>query len=104
MSAESKPRRHIPRFISLAVLLALVAVSVVTFVVTRRVIDDQEQRLLVERRGEVAALLTSSISGTQSSLRVLAGVGASTSPESMELFDRNATPLVTGATVTIAAA
>ena len=48
------PRRAIPRPISLAVFVVFAAVSVATFVVTRRVIDDQEHRLLVQRHAEVA--------------------------------------------------
>ena len=96
------PRRTIPRPISLAVFAVFAAVSVATFVVTRRVIDDQEHRLLVQRHAEVATLANTTIGGAQTSLRILAGIGASTDPKDTLLYERNATPLLTGTTVTVA--
>jgi PAS domain S-box-containing protein len=105
MIGEPRPsRRGVARVIALAVLAAIVAMSFASFFVARQVIDDQEQRLLAERRAEVAVLLQSAIGGVESSLRVLAGVGASTDAGAESLFVRSAGPLLRGATDAVYAA
>ncbi len=66
-------RRHNPavRALAPAVLVVFAALSVVGYVVTSRVGRDQERDLLRERNGEVAALLTSSVTTVGTSLRLL---------------------------------
>src|SRR6266516_121817 len=51
--------------------LLLASLGVGGFAVTRGTARDQERRLLAERAGEVAALLTSATSSTASTLRLL---------------------------------
>lgn len=93
-----------PRLLTLLVVLALTTVTVFAFVVTRRVADDQESRLLSERADEVQALLGSSFARLESSLRVLGPLGASPGPEAEALFSRSADGLVEGSTTTIGVA
>ena len=64
-------RRSAGRPASLVVLVLLASLGVGGFAVTRGTARDQERRLLVERAGEVAALLTSATSSTASTLRLL---------------------------------
>jgi PAS domain S-box-containing protein len=85
-------------------LVVFVAASVATFLVTRRVVDDQEQRLLKERTSEVAALLSSSTNSTQSSLQVLGALGSLPDPEAARLFAQSASPLLVGGVKAIAVA
>ncbi len=64
-------RRSAGRPASLVVLVLLASLGVGGFAVTRGTARDQERRLLAERAGEVAALLTSATSSTASTLRLL---------------------------------
>ena len=98
--------RHGPRLrlMSLLVLVVLVASSLGAFAVSSRVVDDQEQRLLVERTSEVQLLLVNSFGSIQSSLRVLGPIGASPNPAAVALFAQSAGPLVKGTTMTVGVA
>ena len=82
------------RLLSWLVLVVLVAGSLGAFAVSRRVVDDQEERLLAERAAEVGALLANSIDSIESSLRVLGPIGASHDPAAMELFAQSAGALM----------
>jgi PAS domain S-box-containing protein len=97
-------KRHGPGPIAMAVFAAIAALSLMLCLVTRQFVSDQEQRLLTERRTEVAALLENSLAVMQSPLRVLAGVGALGQADDVALFERSAQPMVTGATQRIAVA
>ena len=101
-SQRSRPWRR--DAVPVAVLVVMVAVAVSTFVVTRRVVDDQERRLLHERTGEVVALLSTSIDSTQSSLQVLGALGSLSDPTAAPLFAQSATPLLKGGTKAIGVA
>jgi PAS domain S-box-containing protein len=92
------------RVVPLAVFLLLAASAVGTFEVTRRVVRDQEDRLLRDQAGEVEALLTTSFSSIESSLRVLGNVGASLNPAAAHVFTYTAEPLVEAGTATIGVA
>lgn len=98
--------RHGPRLrlMSLLVLVVLVASSLGAFAVSSRVVDDQEQRLLVERTSEVQLLLANSFGSIQSSLRVLGPIGASPNPAAVALFAQSAGPLVKATTMTVGVA
>jgi PAS domain S-box-containing protein len=85
-----------------AVLIILVGVSLATFVISRRVVDDQESRLLKERTDEVAALLSNSTISVQPSLQVLGALASI--PDGRRLFSQSATPLITTSTVAVAVA
>jgi len=89
---------------SLLVLVVLVASSLGAFAVSSRVVDDQEQRLLVERTSEVQLLLANSFGSIQSSLRVLGPIGASPNPAAVALFAQSAGPLVKATTMTVGVA
>ena len=93
-----------PGPVALVVFAAIAIFSLVMCLVTRQVVADQADRLLAERRTEVAALLETAIAGTQPSLRVLAGVAATGQPDDIALFQQTARPMVTGATQQIAVA
>jgi signal transduction histidine kinase/CheY-like chemotaxis protein len=71
MTGESATRNPIVRHLAVVVCAALVAVSVAGFFLTRRVTQDEEQRLLHERAGEVAALLTNATTSASSKLGLL---------------------------------
>ncbi len=58
------------------VFVVLTIVAAVSFGVTRRAAGDEEERILHERGGEVAAILTSSTNGIASTLRLLGEVYA----------------------------
>jgi PAS domain S-box-containing protein len=90
--------------VPLAVFLLLAASAVATFDITRSLVHDQEERLLLDKAAEVSALLTSSFGAVESSLRVLGNLGASLNPESARVFTYAATPLVESGTTTIGAA
>ena len=92
------------RALSLLVLVVLVAGSLGAFAVSRRVVDDQEQRLLAERADEMGALLVNSIDSIESSLRVLGPIGASPEPDAVTLFAQSAGRLVEGDTKTVGVA
>ena len=98
---QGRSRSRLSRLVPLAVSIALTASAVATFVVTHRVVREQEDRLLRERAGEVSALLTNSFSSTESSLRVLGNVGASLNPAAARVFTYTAAPLVQRGTTTI---
>ena len=93
-------RRALPA----VVLVVFVAAAVSAFVVTRRVAADQEQRLLNERSAEVAALLSTSIDSTQSSLQVLGTLGSLPDRSAARLFSQSAAPLLKGGTKVLAVA
>ena len=104
MNDGGTARKRGPGPVALAVFAAIAIFSLVMCLVTRQVVADQEDRLLAERRTEVAALLETSIAGMQPSLRVLAGIAATGQAENLSLFEQTARPMVTGATQRIAAA
>ncbi|MPY94531.1 MAG: hypothetical protein GEV08_16170 [Acidimicrobiia bacterium] len=60
------------RYLSLAVLTVLLVVSAAGFFITRHAFEAQEGRLLEQRAGEVAALLTRSVDSIATALRLLA--------------------------------
>ena len=64
-------RNLIVRHLALTVFVVLAAVSVVGFVVTRSATGDEERRLLHERTGEVAAVLSSSTNNVPAMLSLL---------------------------------
>lgn len=99
---ESRQWRR--RVLPAVVLVVFVAAAVSAFVVTRRVATDQEQRLLNERTAEVAALLSSSIDSTQSSLQVLGTLGSLPDRSAARLFSQSASSLLKGGTKVIAVA
>ena len=96
-------RNRVP-VVSVAVLVVFVAASVVAFLVARQVVDDQEHRLLRERTDEVAALLSSSTTSTQSVLQVLGALGSLPDADAPGLFAQSATPLLRGNTTAVAVA
>jgi PAS domain S-box-containing protein len=104
MSAEPGPlsSSHRSRLLPVAVLIILVGVSLATFVISRRVVDDQESRLLKERTDEVAALLSNSTISVRPSLQVLGALASI--PDGQRLFSQSATPLITTSTVAVAVA
>jgi PAS domain S-box-containing protein len=92
------------RLLPLAVLVVFGAASLATFWVTRRVVDDQETRLLKERTDAVGALLANSTSSTESSLQVAGRLGSSPDPGSARLFGEVASPLVKSGVRSVAVA
>ena len=80
----------------LVAALVMVLMSVVMFGVAQHVIDDQENRLLRERAGEVRALLSSSIEEITSSLQVLGILGSLQESEASRFFAVSAAPLLEG--------
>ena len=93
------------RLFPLLVLVVLVAVSLGAFAVSRRVVADQEQRLLAERADEVGALLSVAVNGSvEASLRVLGPIGASPDQAVVALFESSADRLVEGGTKTVGVA
>ena len=91
------------RGLSLVVFAVLTAGCLSAFSYARRLESDQERRLLVQRAGEAAALLTNLVSQGQASTRALAAVALATD-EDPEVFggaaDRD--PGVAGGTATAA--
>src|SRR2546426_1211428 len=72
-------RRRFPiRGLSLLVFASLSAGTVTIAVFARQVVADQEQRLLRQRAGEAAALLTNLVNQVQTSTRSLATVALAT--------------------------
>jgi PAS domain S-box-containing protein len=92
------------RLLPLGVLFVFSLASVAMFLVSRRVVDDQEQRLLRERTDEVSALLTNSTDSIKSSLQVLGALGSSGDPQAVRLFSQVAAPQLKGGTVALAVA
>jgi signal transduction histidine kinase/CheY-like chemotaxis protein len=80
VSRRREARNPLVRHLAVVVFVALVAVSVAGFFVARRATQDEQRRLLHERAGEVAALLTNATTSVNSTLGVLgaayAGLGA----------------------------
>lgn len=70
MARDTRRRRPL----SLAVFAVMVAGSVLCAVVLARVVDDQEHRLLNDRAGEAAALVSSSFQGVTATLPLLGAV------------------------------
>jgi PAS domain S-box-containing protein len=103
--AEAMARRRWPLgLLSSLVLVVLVVGSLSAFAVSRRVVEDQDQRLLAERASEVGALLTNTVDTFGSGLQVLGPIGVSSEPAAMALFTQSAGPLLDGAsTVGVAA-
>lgn len=79
------------RLLSLVVLALLVAGSIGAAAVTRRLVHDQEHRLLKERTGEVALVLSSATSSLQASLAAM-GTAIDLTNASPAAFDRVAAP------------
>lgn len=90
--------------LSLLVLFGVLVASLGAFFVSRRLVEDQERHVLVERTGEVAALLSNSIDSVESFLRVLGPIGADPDAAGQGLFQRSAAPLVEGGTTSIGVA
>src|SRR4026209_2143153 len=73
---ESKLSKSVVRSLSFAVFIVTAGLTTTGFVLTRHASQDQEQRLLKERSGEVAVLLSSSTNSLQSTLGLLGEVYA----------------------------
>jgi hypothetical protein len=74
------------------VLVILLSGIVALTVTLKTVVRDEEHRLLKSRTGEVAALLTSSVTGARSSLNLLGAVYAA-SPDPQSSFATSASAL-----------
>lgn len=83
------------RWLSVAVLLVVSGLAVAGCLVTRKVVSDQEHRLLKQRTEEAALYLSSAISGVQTQLASLAASAAATN-ESAAAFNKS-TALLTSA-------
>ena len=97
-------RARLPvRGLSLVVFAVLTVGCLSAFVYARRLEADQERRLLVQRAGEAAALLTNLVTQSSASTRALAAVARATNDDP-QLFagaaDRD--PAVAGGTATAA--
>ncbi|HEY3672221.1 MAG TPA: histidine kinase dimerization/phospho-acceptor domain-containing protein, partial [Acidimicrobiia bacterium] len=68
---DSSTRTRVVRHLALIVFLVLAAVTVAGFLVTRHAANDEERRLLHERGGEVAALLSGSTNNVPATLTLL---------------------------------
>jgi PAS domain S-box-containing protein len=97
-----RPRFH--RLLPVAALIALTAATAGMFVMTQRLVSDQEDRLLGQRGDAVAALLANAFDSIESSLRVLGGVGTSPDPASSRIFNDSASSLVKNTTVAVGVA
>ena len=87
-------RSSVPlRALSVVVLLVVAAIAISGFVVTRRVVSDQEQKLLKQRTDEAGLYLSSLIGSVSTELGSLASTAAATKV-SPAAFD-NATKLLT---------
>jgi PAS domain S-box-containing protein len=104
MSDSTESRGRWSRQVAPALLVALLLATAVTFVISRRLLQDQEDRLLAERTDEVAALLKTSFASIESSLRVLGAVGDSKDQAATRLFAESAQPMIRGNTVTVGVA
>lgn len=80
------------RKLSATVLVAFVLVAAGLFLGARRLVDDQEHRLLKERTAEVGALLSSAL---QTSLRATLSSLSTAAQQSPAVFERTAQSLVT---------
>ena len=68
---ESKPKKSVVRYLASGVFVVIAGLTTTGFVLTRQASHDQEERLLKERSGEVAVLLTNSTNSLQSTLGLL---------------------------------
>ncbi|TML20250.1 MAG: response regulator [Actinobacteria bacterium] len=71
---ESKPKKSVVRYLASGVFVVIAGLTTTGFVLTRQASHDQEERLLKERTGEVAVLLTNSTNSLQSTLGLLGEV------------------------------
>ena len=71
---DSKLSKSVVRWLALAVFVVIAGLTTTGFVLTRQASRDQEQRLLKERSGEVAVLLSSSTNSLQTTLGLLGEV------------------------------
>lgn len=94
MKAAKNSRPIATRLVALAMLVVMVGVALTAFVVTRRVVDQQERRLLAADGQEVAIVLSSWIAGNEPSLRVLGSVASSRDDASGRVFTDAATPFL----------
>jgi signal transduction histidine kinase/CheY-like chemotaxis protein len=83
------------RVVTLLVLIFLLAVTVVATFTVRKVIHDQERRLLVERSNEIAGLLGPTISNVRTTL-ASAGIASVDGTRSAALFKISAGALTQG--------
>jgi signal transduction histidine kinase/ActR/RegA family two-component response regulator len=98
VTGDDRSERPWARLLSPGLLVVLLLVSWSTFAVSRRLVQDQERRLLAERSDEVAALLNNAFASLESSLRVLGGVGASADSAATRVFGEAARPMIRGNT------
>ncbi|MEA3216178.1 MAG: hypothetical protein QOJ19_2334, partial [Acidimicrobiia bacterium] len=103
-AAEGRSSPRLQRWLPVAVLAVLMIVTVATAVTARRVVDDQEERLLGQRVDAVSALLSNSFDTIGSSLRVLGAVGASSDQSSTQVFGDSATTLLQRNTMAVGVA
>jgi signal transduction histidine kinase/CheY-like chemotaxis protein len=89
--------------LSFAVLVCLAAIAVVTSMITRSVVRDQERRLLHERAGEVASVVSTGVRTLQSDLATVSRV-AQLGGYSDKSFSDVARPMLTGGVRAIGAA
>jgi len=85
---------------AIAVFIAFALVAGSTFALARRVVSQEEQRLLAERSVEVGAQLSSSVTSIDASLHSLGTLAPL--PQASTAFLAAATPLVTGLVRTVA--
>jgi signal transduction histidine kinase/CheY-like chemotaxis protein len=90
--------------VGIAAFLSVMAIMLAATIITRGVVHDQEQRLLNERSGEVAALLSGTVVSLQSSLQVLGSGASASSAESHATFERSAKPLLSPTVKTVGVA
>jgi signal transduction histidine kinase/ActR/RegA family two-component response regulator len=83
--------------------VASVALAIAVMLVVGKVVDDQEQRLLHDRGGEVAATLQTSITNIESSLPLLARVARLDQTNGKTEFADAAAKLVTAGVVAVGA-
>ncbi len=88
------PRRRRVAWLSVGVLVCLAGLAIVTSLVIRSVVRDQEHRLLHERAGEVASTVSLAIGNLEGSLTMLSRVAEVTN-YSPRQFATAASPLLT---------
>jgi signal transduction histidine kinase len=81
--------------LSMLVLVVMVGLAILSSLVTRNVIDDQEHKLIRERAGEAAALLSNAINTSAGTLRLL-GTVSQVGTGSAEVFTSTAEPFIQG--------
>lgn len=87
-----------PRPLSLIVFVALAAAAVLGFVASRRLVDEQEQRLLDERAADIELFVQNYVAAVDAAMRVAGPVGAADTPAAQELFTAALGDLVQGTT------